>query len=70
MINMKNNRNDILKSIEKADDKLTVAKLLDRWGFTSKTNRPALSDFLDPRQQKLVDSVLKSMGLVGYRKYI
>jgi RNA-binding protein YlmH len=63
---MKNSRDNILKGIDKSEDRLTAAKLLDRSEFSNKTNKPAHSDFLDPRQQKLAERVLKSAGITGF----
>lgn len=66
---MKNSRDSILKGIDKPEDRLTAAKLLDRSEFSNKTNKPAHSDFLDPRQQKLAERVLKSAGITGFSFY-
>ncbi len=62
---MKNNRECILKYLDKHEDRLIAAKLLDKSEFSIKTNKPAHSDFLDPRQQMLAERVLKSAGMNG-----
>lgn len=63
---MRNNREYILKNISTSEDRLIAAKLLDRSEFSARTNKPAHSDFLDPRQQQLAEKVLNSAGMGGY----
>lgn len=66
---MNKNREHILRSISKPEDRLAAAKLLDKSEFSMKTNRPAHSDFLDPRQQKLAEGLLRSAGITGISFY-
>ena len=51
----------MLKAINKPEDRLVFAKLLDKAGFTAKTNKPAHSEFLDPRQANLAKRLLTTV---------
>ncbi len=57
----------MLKSVTKPEDRLVMAKLLDKAGFTAKTNRPAHSDFLDTHQAIIAERLLSSMDACEYR---
>ncbi len=59
-------REELLKSINKPGDRLVLAKLLDKAGFTAKTNKPAHSEFLDPHQAVLAERILTSMDACEY----
>lgn len=61
-------REEILKSI-KPEDRLAFAKLLDKAGFTAKTNKPAHSEFLDPHQASLAERFLIFMAACEYRLF-
>ncbi len=66
---MKNNREHILKGIGKPEDRLAAAKLLDKSELSRRTNKPVHSDFLDPRQQKLAEGLMKSAGITSISFY-
>lgn len=59
----KMNRQEILKQYSKDEDKILVAKILDKIQFTSHKNQIQVTDFLDGYQQKIVQKVL------GQEKY-
>jgi len=59
----------MLKSIHKPEDRRILAKLLDKAGFTAKTNKPAHSEFLDPHQANLAERFLTSMDTCEYRLF-
>lgn len=50
---------EILKQYLKDEDKLLVAKILDKIEFTNKRNQVQFTDFLDGYQQKLVQKMLQ-----------
>jgi RNA-binding protein YlmH len=66
---MMHTREEMLRSINKPEDKLVLAKLLDKAGFTAKTNKPAHSEFLDPHQTNLAERFLTSMDTCEYRLF-
>jgi RNA-binding protein YlmH len=66
---MMRTREEILKSVNKPEDRLVLAKLLDKAGFTAKTNKPAHSEFLDPHQASLAERFLSSMDACEYRLF-
>ena len=51
------------------EDRLLLAKLLDRAGQARQRNIPAASDFLSPRQQILASDLLR-LGGIGEQEYI
>jgi len=53
-----NNRELILKSVNRNEDKLFVAKMLDKAYKAEKTGSITYSDFIDPYQKMLVNKVL------------
>lgn len=60
------NRDGILRSIAKAEDRLAIAKLLDKSEFAQKTRSLAHSDFLDPHVINLAEKLLPSLNLCEY----
>lgn len=52
------NRDELLKLINKQEDKLVLARLLDKAEFTARAHKPAHSEFLDPHQLNLAERVL------------
>lgn len=56
-------REPILKRINSPEDRLLVSKLLDRAEFSEKTGRPAYTDFLDPRQQGLLEKAFGGVDI-------
>ncbi len=56
----------LLKSIQKPEDRLVMAKLLDRAEATARKNRFSHSEFLDPHQVVLAEKVLASFGVCEY----
>ena len=59
----------MLKSISKPEDRLVVARLLDKAGFAAKTNKLVHSEFLDPHQVSLAEKVLESLDVCEYAFY-
>lgn len=55
-------REKILKGINKIEDKLLVAKIIDRSLISEKIGKVVSSDFLDPYGRSLVDKSLKLTG--------
>lgn len=43
------NKEEILKKVSKSEDRLIVAKVLDKLYLAEKTNKLTVTDFLDPR---------------------
>lgn len=56
-----------MKLCTKDDDKILVAKLLDKMNFTSQKNQIQVTDFLDGYQQKLCTKILQQ---AKYKTYI
>ncbi|WP_010252751.1 YlmH family RNA-binding protein [Acetivibrio cellulolyticus] len=63
------NREEILKRISKSEDKLVVAKVLDKLLLSEKTNKLAITDFLDPHLQSVVSKCLESNNVGNYLFY-
>ena len=66
---MMHNREIVLKSVNKPEDRLVLAKLLDRAELAAKTNKLVHTEFLDPHQVALADSVLASLDICEYTFY-
>lgn len=60
------NKEEILKKVSKSEDKLIVAKVLDKFYLSEKTNRVAVTDFLDPYMQNIVSVCLNSNNIDNY----
>ena len=61
------NKQEILKQYSKEEDKILVAKLLDKVQFVSQKNQIQTTDFLDGYEQKIAQKVLQQ---VKYRTAI
>lgn len=59
----------ILKKVQKSEDRLVVSKALDKAEFASKTGRISYTDFLDPRQQSIIDNALSGFDNIEYSFY-
>lgn len=57
---------ELLSYINKPDDRLAMARLLDKAEFTAKAHRLAHSDFLDPHQVQLAEKLLSSVSTCEY----
>lgn len=55
------NREELLRSVQKPEDRLILAKLMDKAEFTSKSHKPSHTEFLDPHQMNLSERVLASL---------
>lgn len=60
------NKQEILAKYTNEDDKLLVAKLLDKIEFVNSKNRIECTDFLDMRQKQLLEKILKDMKIENY----
>lgn len=63
------NREDIIKKVSKSEDKLVVAKVLDRFFLMEKTNKPVITDFLDPHCRSVVSKCLESDNIDNFLFY-
>lgn len=59
-------RQEILEKCTNEDDKLLVAKLLDKIEFVNSKNRIECTNFLDMRQRQLLEKILKDMKVENY----
>jgi len=57
------NKEVILRGISKAEDKLLVARILDKYTLSQKIMSYTHSDFLDPYQQNVVRKCLEMSGI-------
>lgn len=57
---------DILNTINNADDRLLMAKLLDKAELAEKTCKITNSEFLDPHQMAVAAKMLAYAGVCGY----
>lgn len=57
---------EILKTISNADDRLMMARLLDKAELAEKTYKITNSDFLDPHQMAVASKMLANAGVCGY----
>lgn len=55
------NKQEILKQYGKNEDKILVAKILDKIQFTSQKNQIQTTDFLDGYEQKIAQKVLQQI---------
>ncbi len=60
------NKDGVLRSIGKAEDRLAIARLLDKSEFSGKTRGFSHSDFLDPHQINLAEKLLPSLNVREY----
>ena len=63
------NKDGVLRSIAKAEDRLAIARLLDKSEFARKTRGCSHSDFLDPHQINLAEKLLPSLNVCEYSFY-
>lgn len=56
-----------LKHDTNPEDKLLLSKILDKVKECSKTNKVVVSDFLDERQVRLVETMLKHSKITNYQ---
>lgn len=63
------NKDGVLRSIGKAEDRLAIARLLDKSEFAGKTRSFSHSDFLDPHQINLAEKLLPSLNVCEYSFY-
>ncbi len=63
------NKEEILKNYKKEEDKLLVAKMLDQMALCSKRNKIQNTDFLDERQQNILEKVLHRSEIENYVIY-
>ncbi|MCX7710145.1 MAG: YlmH/Sll1252 family protein [Clostridia bacterium] len=60
------NRESLLKRATKSEDKVFIAKILDKAFRTEKYKEVTNSDFLDPYQRKLVENVVSDCKELNY----
>ncbi len=60
------NNRDILKTISSTEDRLLMAKLLDKAELAEKTNKIINTDFLDPHQMAVAKKMLANAGVCGF----
>lgn len=61
------NKQEILNKYEKEEDKLLIAKLLDKIEFVETKNSVEYTDFLDMHQKSILEKVLKT---IKYKNYV
>lgn len=66
---VKMNKQEIVKNYNKEEDKLLVAKMLDKMMLCGKRNKIQSTDFLDERQRNILEKVLHRMNIENYRIY-
>lgn len=57
---------EFISSVDKPEDRLAIAKLLDKAEFAAKTHRLVHSDFLDPHLVNLAKKILSSARICDY----
>ena len=66
-MNIKNEQfKDILLKYPEQDDKMLIAKIFDKIQFLTHRNEIQISNFLDERQQMIVENMLKSICISNY----
>ncbi len=63
------NKEELLNKYKKQEDKLLIAKLLDKIEFSAKYNKISNTDFLSMYEQKLLEKVLKHIKFDNYIIY-
>lgn len=63
------NKETLLRTINKYEDRLVIAKLLDKAEFAERTKRLAHTEFLDPHVVGMAEKVLASFGICEYSFY-
>jgi RNA-binding protein YlmH len=59
---MMRSREELLKSIDRQEDRIVLAHLLDRAEFAARVRKPSHTEFLDPHQLMLAERVLAFYG--------
>jgi len=62
-------REEMLKKISKSEDKLVVAKVLDKLYLCEKTNKLTATDFIDPRIQNIVSDCFRTNKISNHLFY-
>lgn len=62
-------KQEILQKYKKAEDKLLISKLFDKIEMCDKTNKIVNSDFLDPAQKNILQTVINAIKLENYKFY-
>ena len=60
------NKQEILKKYTKEEDRLLIAKVLDKMEFAKSKNKITNTDFLDLYQKNLVQKLLNSIKCENY----
>lgn len=63
------NKEEILKNYKKEEDRLLVAKMLDKMMLCNKRNKIQNTNFLDVRQNNLLQKALHRMNIANYIMY-
>lgn len=63
------NKQEILKQYKNEDDKLLIAKVLDKLEYAISKNKITNTDFLDVRQKLLVEKLLNKIDIQNYIIY-
>ena len=66
---IKLNRQEILAKYSNDEDRLLVSKLIDKIEFVGKRNSVEYTDFLDMRQRRLLEKLLKDIKNTNYIAY-
>ncbi len=61
------NKQEILNKYSKEDDKLLIAKVLDKVEYTINKNKISYTDFLDLRQINIVEKMLNRIKVTNYK---
>lgn len=56
-------RNKLLECARGDEERLVLAKVLDRWNQTARKNIPACTDFLSPHERALAENALRGGGV-------
>ena len=60
------NKQNILSKYSNPEDKLLISKILDKINFSETRNKITNTNFLDVRQQKLVQTLLNTIKTTNY----
>lgn len=60
------NKQEIMQEYKDQEEKLLVAKILDKLEFTKTKNKIQYTDFLNLYEQDLADKLLKKIGYKNY----
>jgi RNA-binding protein YlmH len=62
-------KESILKRVSGPDDRLLISKALDKAELAGKTGRPAYTDFMDPRQQMVLNKAFEGYDYLNCSFY-